>query len=191
MAGLLAGESPEIVLADPPGGVPVALAVCRSLRLVWGVFPSVRIVAANGETIGGAAPGGTHIDRRASAGLPPREVRRLRREALAVVRATMSRYAAKIPDVGGSSVLLVVEEADPSAVLAAVRGLRLAGAARVICGTPSATRSAVLDIVNKVDVLLCPNVRGDAGYSAGDAYSEEEEISREEALKLWQGFGRA
>lgn len=192
LAAALASSMPNgaAVLAIPPGGVPVGWEIAARHALPMGLFFTEPLTMAEGaESLGSIAWGGLSVlDRRAieRSGLAPREIRRLRRQKLEVIRHRARSYAARIPAVKGRSVVLVDDAmVSGTTMLAAVRTLRRWEAAMIMVAVPTAPRRAVLRLINEVDLIYCLNIRMNEGLDPIGAYSEQQDFGEPEAHALW------
>ncbi len=181
-----------VVLAIPPGGVPIARAIAEKHALPLGLFFVERLAPPGGdENIGSMAWDGVSVlDRRAigRSGLAPRELRRLKRQTLETIRQRARKYGVRIPDVEGKAVVLVDEAmVSGGTMLAAVKTIRRWGAATITVAVPAASSRAVLRLINEVDLLVCLNVRKGGDIGTLGAYSEERDFGEPEAYELWVG----
>jgi putative phosphoribosyl transferase len=179
-----------VVLAIPPGGVPIAHEIAARHALPLGLFFTERLVMPNGtEGFGAIAMGGVSaLDRRAidRSGLAPRELRRLRRQKLEAIKHRARSYGALTPEVEGKAVVLVDEGmVSGRTMLAAVKTLRRGGARTILVAVPTAPTEAILRLINEVDTLYCLNVRKDDGFDIPAAYSEQRGFGEPEAHTLW------
>jgi putative phosphoribosyl transferase len=190
------GLDDPVVLAVPPGGVPVALAMADEMSVKPLLFFVQRLVLPSwpDRPLGSVAWGGaTVLDRREVSLLdvPPAELRKARRKTLQDLRLRARQFGARRPALRDRTVVLVDEGmVSGSTVLAAVRGVHRLGAARAIVAVPTAPRKAIVRVVNDVSSLHCPNLRGNEDFNTGDAFSGEGAISDEEAFGLWSAYYR-
>lgn len=181
-----------MVLAIPPGGVPVAREIAAEHALPMGLLFVERLaLPIGGESIGSIAWDGVSVlDRRTidRSGLAPRELRRLRRQKLEAIRHRARKYGVRVPDVRGKAVVLADEGMiSGDTMLAAVKTLRRWGATTITVAVPAAPSRAVLRLINEVDLLFCLNVRRDDDIGTLGAYSEERGFGESEAYELWVG----
>jgi predicted phosphoribosyltransferase/dienelactone hydrolase len=191
------GERP-VVLALPRGGVPVAVEVARELGAPLDLLvvrklgaPSLPELAIGAIAEGGVAVVDTEAARRcglageAVDAAIEREERELRRRADA--------YHEHRPqvDLRGRTVILVDDGlATGLSDLAAIRGARRRGAARVVVGVPVASREALRLVGREADDVVCivtpPRMRGVSRW-----YDDFGQVSDEEVAELLDAAGPA
>ncbi len=169
-----------VVLGLPRGGIPVAYQIARQLGLPLDVVV-VRKVGAPGQpelALGAVASGGA---RAAMA----------EREHLEVVRREALFRAGRGPLDVKDRVCIIVDDglATGATMEAAVRALRMLGAARLIVAVPVASRDAVNRLERSADEVVCllqpPWFR-----SVGQWYDDFEQTSDEEVARLLAGRAR-
>ncbi len=158
-----AGIRPDLVLALPRGGVPVALEVALVVALPLDVF-LVRKLGAPGQpelAMGAIASGGSIVLNESvveALGVTPSELDRAITAESAVLRRREREYRGDAPplSVAGLHVLLVDDGlATGASMRAAVAALRAAGAARITVGVPVGAAETCGDLAREVDSLVC------------------------------------
>ncbi|HET9444007.1 MAG TPA: phosphoribosyltransferase family protein [Acidimicrobiales bacterium] len=172
-------ELPEVVLALPRGGVPVAAEVAGALGADLDVL-LVRKLGVPGHrelAMGAIASGGIRVvnaDVVANAGIDPGEAEAVIREEQGELerRARAYRGDRPPPDLAGRRVLLVDDGlATGATMLAAVASARAAGARRVDVAVPVAPRSALDRLAGPADAVVCPLIP-DRFYAVGSWYGD-------------------
>jgi predicted phosphoribosyltransferase len=181
-----------VVLAVPPGGMPVAWEIAAKHALPLDLFFVERLTLPDrDERIGSIAWGGASVlDRRVidRSGLPPRELRQLKRQKLETIRQRARKYGVRVPDIEARAAVLVDEGmVSGSTMLAAVKALRRRGALTITIMVPAAPGKAVLRLINEVDLLFCLHIMKDDDIETLNAYSMEREYGEPEAFALWAG----
>ena len=186
----LARESP-IVIALPPGGVPVAFEVAQRLRAPLDVL-TVDKLASPGMSempFGAIAEDGTvalntEISQQIAIGEDrfgaafAGELAELRR------RAARFRGNRRPAEVTGSTVIVVSDGLDAEfAELAAVRVLRVRGAARIVVAIPVGTAERVAIVGREADRVVCHEATGQQ-LRPGSVYEDFSAVPDAEVLSL-------
>lgn len=168
-----------VVVALPPGGVPVAFEIARALEAPLDVLEVREISAARRPTlaVGAVAEDGeTVLDvvRMAAYGLLPASfeeaVRASRRDAV----ARGLRLRAELPpvDVRGRTVVVVADGiATVVAARAALRALRRRGARRLVLAAPVGDAASLTALATDADEVVCTRSIGE--LDAIDAWYED------------------
>ncbi len=186
----LRAERP-VVLGMPRGGVPVAAEVARALGAALDVAP-VRKVGApqNPEfAIGAVAEGGVHVLSARAAGA----LRVSEGQLLALVAAAedeldsqLRRYRGRRPPIalaGRTAIIVDDGLATGRSALAAIRSLRVRGAARVVLAVPVAAPDSVRALRAHVEEVVCVRTPWDM-WSVGAWYVDFSPTGDEQVTAL-------
>jgi putative phosphoribosyl transferase len=158
-----AAPGEALVLALPRGGVPVAVEICRALRLPMDVF-IVRRLPLPGHpelAMGAIASGGVRVLNEdvvaefritddVIASVANDEERELQRQE------RIYRAGRAVPPVAGRTIILVDDGlATGSSMRAAVAALRLDAPARIILAAPVGARETCEVLADEVDRVVC------------------------------------
>jgi putative phosphoribosyl transferase len=158
------GNPQAILLALPRGGVPVAFAIARALKIPMDIFV-VRKLGIPGQeevAMGAIASGGIRILNKAiiqQLGISQESI------ALAAAseqnelerRENLYRVDRFLPDLKGRNVIVVDDGmATGSTMLAAIKGLKALGLKRLIAAVPVGAPEACMICESEVDEMICP-----------------------------------
>ncbi len=182
LAGMLAPRFDRranvVVLAIPAGGVPVAAPIAQRLALPLDLAVVSKITLPwNPEAGYGAVAfdGSVHLNERLvrELGLSEAEIeqgvartREKVRRRDADLRAGRSYAAVK----GLHAVLVDDGLASGFTLRAAIAAVRATGAAAISVAVPTAHESSADAVVEAVDAIYCPNLRGSRRFAVADAY---------------------
>lgn len=196
LAGRLSAEA--LVLAIPAGGINVGAAIARRLGLELGVAVVSKATPSwNTEVgFGAVAWDGTEFINRAlvhAMRLTPAQIQEgLERARAKVARRAKLFYASqdagKMPALQeGREVILVDDGLATGVTMAvAVEALRKAHGRRIIAAVPTAHLESAEDMLARVDLLVCPNIRTGASFAVAQAYRHWYDVSEEEAVDIHQ-----
>lgn len=182
---------PLVVLALPRGGLPTALVVARRLNAPLDVL-TVRKIGHpdNSELAIGAVAGGGAIYRDPllgrSFGITDELFQELAGQAQEQLRRREQLYRRHLAelDLAGQTAVLVDDGlATGATMMAAIKGARSRGAARVIVAAPVASHEAVHLLQQAADAVVIANVPP-ALSSVGEWYEQFDQVSDEEAISL-------
>ncbi len=174
---------PELVLALPRGGVPVAAEVARHVGAALDLL-LVRKLGVPGHrelAMGAIASGGIQVintDVLGAVGVPPQAVTAVVAEEQAELdgRARAYRGDRPAPVVQDRGVLLVDDGlATGATMLAAVQAARAGGAAQVAVAAPVGSASARTRLEAVADAVVCPLVP-DRFVAVGWWYADFDEV---------------
>ncbi|MFI6445894.1 phosphoribosyltransferase [Kitasatospora sp. NPDC050543] len=185
------GLPDPIVLALPPGGVPVAAEVARALGAPLNVLIARRIGAPGQPDawIGAIAASDPPLfNRRAlrTLGLRPRDLDAdvTRERAELHRRERLYRHGRPAPPLEGRTVVLVDDGLTAGAAArAALRFVRRAGPARLILAVPVCDARVADELAPEADDLLCLH-RGRYLHAVGPWYEDFREVSDREAIDI-------
>lgn len=179
-----------VVLGLARGGVPVGWEVAAALALPFEVFLVRKLGVPQWPELamGALASGGTVVrndDVIESQAVTEEELQRtVEREHAELRRRTAAYGARDSAEVSGRTVILVDDGiATGASMLAAVRAVRTAGAARVVVAVPVASPTACRLVDHEADELVC--VSSPPGFRAvGAAYADFTQTGDDEVRAL-------
>jgi len=197
LAGMLVEhrDSDAVVMGIPAGGVAVAVEIARKLNLALDVAVVSKITLPwNTEAgYGAVAFDGTVMlneellsrlnlsDQEIQTGIKKTEQKVSR-------RVTMFRGDRPLPDF--SRPILLVDDglASGFTLRVAIKALRRNGATNVILAVPTAHSVSVQGILEEVEAIYCPNLRGGLSFAVADAYEQWSDLDEQEVIRILQGF---
>ncbi|MDI6718344.1 MAG: phosphoribosyltransferase family protein [Methanomicrobiales archaeon] len=188
-------EIPEIlnpvVCAIPSGGVPIGLEVARTLNCPLNVAVVRKVhVPWNPESGFGAVAwdGRVIIDEDLANQLRLNE-RDIRRE----VEATRANVQDRVRAFSGGRPVLNVEGRDAVitddglaagyTMVAAIESIRSLSPARIIAAVPTGPPATVSEVAEKVDVVVCPNIRSGPFFAVAEAYEHWHDLTEGEVMQ--------
>ncbi|WP_404712622.1 phosphoribosyltransferase [Sphingomonas sp. MMS24-J13] len=181
------------VLALPRGGVPVAYEVAHALQAELDLLIVRKIGAPGQEEFGiGAVVDGADpqlvLDDEAvrQLGVSPDYIRVEAQRQLAEIERRRSVYLgsrAPVPIAGRTVILVDDGIATGSSMLAALRGVQKAGAARIVLAVPVASSDALLALRSACDEIVCL-AQPDPFYAVGLYYIDFRQTTDAEVVSL-------
>jgi predicted phosphoribosyltransferase len=189
-------DSNAIILAIPAGGVPVAYAISKQLALPLDVAVTSKITLPwNTEAgYGAVAFDGTvklNQDLISRLGLTKRQIQQGINQTLVKVQRRIQelRGSKPMPEISKRPVILVDDGlASGFTILTAVSALRKTEAEQIIIAVPTAHRSSLQNVIRKVDVIYCPNIRGGWQFAVAEAYQHWSDVEEEEVKRIFKAF---
>jgi len=183
-------DAAAVVLGLARGGVPVDWEVAAALDLPFDVFLVRKLGVPHWPELamGALASGGTVVrneDLLRSQAVTEEELHTVIERERAELRRRETAYgAAAAPELSDRTVILVDDGiATGASMLAAVRAVRGAGAARVVVAVPVASASAWRLIGREVDEVVCVDIPPDF-RAVGQAYGDFTQTSDDEVRAL-------
>ncbi|MDH5649645.1 MAG: phosphoribosyltransferase family protein [Gammaproteobacteria bacterium] len=193
LAGMLESYrgSNTLVLAIPAGGVPVAVALAKSLQLELDVIVTKKITLPWNSEFGYGAvayDGTVHLN---DALLPQlklskEEIKRDTETTIAKVRLRNKLFRGDLafPDISGRSVILVDDGlATGITYYTAIQSLKKSGAAKIIGATPTGYEQSVIKIAGVLQEFHCANIRSGLRYAVADAYEKWHDVPEQQVIK--------
>ena len=189
--------SNALVLGVPAGGVAVAVIIAQELNLAMDVAIVSKITLPwNTETgYGAVAFDGTVF-------LNHDFLSRLRlshqdmEEGIARTKEKVSRrmetFRGNRPFPHLRRPVILVDDGIASGftLLTAVEALRKADCREIILAVPTAHEESLTRILEKVDAIYCPNLRGGWSFAVADAYEHWRDLEEQEVFKLLEDFNK-
>ena len=188
--------SRALVLAIPPGGLPVAASIAESLGLPLDVAAIAKIPFPwNPEAgFGAVAFDGTvklNQGLISDMGLIEPAISQGKDRALKKVRerAQSLRGTRPFPDLAGRTVVLVDDGlASGMTMETAVEAVKKASPERVIVAVTTGHEAVASRLAKTVQAVYCPNIRGGWGFSLRDAFRHWREVTDREAEEIARRF---
>jgi putative phosphoribosyl transferase len=177
-----------LVCPIPAGGVPIGVALARSLaaplklaivrkiQVPWSTESGFGAVTWNGDVV-------INEDLLARLSLSPQEIAAAISRARESVQERIGRYAGgkSLYGIAGTTVILTDDGlASGFTMRAAVDSVRREHPDRVVVAVPTGSLEAVHMISDRADELICLNVRGGFSFAVADAYRHWHDLSDEE-----------
>jgi len=184
-------NSNAIVFAIPAGGVAVAVPLARELGLPLDVAVVSKITLPwNPEAgYGAVAFDGTvrlneellsHF--RLSEGQIRAGIRKT--EEKVSRRVALLRGDRPLPDFKRPVLLVDDGLASGFTLLTAIEALRKQGCGELVLAVPTAHEESLSRVMDEVDAVYCPNIRGGLSFAVADAYEQWRDLSEEEIITL-------
>jgi len=183
--------SDALVMGVPAGGMAVAVELARELRLPLDIAVVSKITLPwNSEAgYGAVAFDGTVMLNEAllsRLNLSDQDIRTgiKKTEEKVSRRVAMFRGNRPLPDFKEPVLLVDDGLASGFTLRVAIKALRRNGAANVILAVPTAHSESVERILEEVDAIYCPNLRGGPSFAVADAYEQWSDLDEQKVLGL-------
>ena len=191
-------KSKAIVIGVPAGGVAVAASLAKELQLSLDVAIVSKITLPwNSEAgYGAVAFDGTvklNQELLSQLNLNEKEIQRGIEKTTQKInrRVKMFRGDQPLPIFSQNTTILVDDGlASGFTLLVAIEALRKAGSQHIILAVPTAHEESIERVIEKVEVIYCPNIRGGWQFAVADAYEYWYDIDEEEVIKTLSDFHR-
>jgi putative phosphoribosyl transferase len=192
------GKTDAMVLAIPAGGVPVAAAIAKQLRIPLDVAVVSKITLPwNTEAGYGAVAFDKTMrlneDLVAHLGLTKEKIQEGIEQTTQKVlrRAKRFRGDQPFPDLTKRLAILVDDGlASGFTMLVAVEALRKAGARHLSVAVPTGHASALPRMAEEVEAFYCANIRTGFSFAVADAYEAWTDVAEEDAIALYKRLAR-
>jgi putative phosphoribosyl transferase len=197
LASLLIGV-PEIrnpvVCVIPAGGVPIGVEVAMVLKCPISVTVVRKVrIPWNTEAGFGAVTwdGRVSIDRNLAAhlGISDEEVEKAVRETEENVKIRMEKFKGQlpVPQIAGASAILIDDGlASGYTMLATIESIRALGPETIVVAVPTAPATTANEVADRVDLLVCPNIRRSHFFAVASAYEQWHDLSDREVTGFLQ-----
>jgi predicted phosphoribosyltransferase len=192
MVESLPGLGRPVVYAIPSGGVPIGIEVARILQCrMWvTVVRKIHIPWNQEAGFGAVAWDGTvTVDRDLAASLRigEREIESEVEETKRNVQRRMELFARGQGALNVSGCDVVVTDDGLAAgytMFAAIEAIRKLAPNRIIVAVPTGPETTVAEVADRVDVVVCPNIREGHFFAVADAYQRWHDLSEGEVMQL-------
>ena len=188
-------RSNATVMAIPAGGVAVAASLARELALPLDVAVISKITPSWNSEVGYGAvafDGMVRLneDYLARFNLGKEEIQKGIQKTKQKVarRVKMFRGNRPLPDFNQRILLVDDGLASGFTLRVAIEALRKAGGQQIILAVPTAHEESIQRVINEVDAIYCPNIRGGLSYAVADAYEEWRDLDEEEVMQILKEF---
>lgn len=181
-----------LVLAIPSGGVPVGMAVSKTLDISFDLVIARKLqIPSNPEAGFGAMTldGCVFINKLLLAELflsreqVEAEEKRVHDEL--IMRNKLFREGCPFPSLKGKRVILVDDGmASGYTMLASVHMVKRQNALETIVAVPTAPMKSIEKVASKVDAVFCLNIRTGPYFAVADAYRNWYDLSQQEVIDL-------
>ena len=185
----------------PAGGIPVGIAVARSLgcpvrpvivrkiQIPWNTEAGFGAVTWDGRVF-------LNQDLVSRLHLTPDQVEAATAKALANVRERERRFNLRpggtLPDPAGRSCILIDDGlASGYTMAAACQAIGLLHPRRILVAVPTGSLSAVRRVAELAEEVVCLNIRTGPSFAVADAYREWYDLTEEETIRILRAAGNA
>jgi predicted phosphoribosyltransferase len=187
--------SHAMVMGIPAGGITVAAEIARVLHLPLDIAVVSKITLPwNTEAgYGAVAFDGTVIlneEFLSRLNLGEQEIQTgiKKTEQKVSRRVAMFRGDRPLPDFKRPIILVDDGLASGFTLRVAVKALRRNGATNIILAVPTAHSESVQTILEKIDAIYCPNLRGGLSFAVADAYERWSDLDEQDVVRILQEF---
>ncbi len=187
--------SDALVMGIPAGGMAVAVEIARELHLALDIAVVSKITLPwNSEAgYGAVAFDGTVKLNEAllsRLNLSEQEIQTGIEKTQQKVsrRVTMFRGDRPLPDFKHPIILVDDGLASGFTLRVAIKALREAGAKKIILAVPTAHSESLQMILEEVEAIYCPNLRGGLSFAVADAYEHWSDLDEEEVITILREF---
>ncbi len=178
---------PDIVMAIPAGGVPVALEIAKTLGVKMDLVIVKKVLYPWTTEAGFGAVGPMDTVVLGPSPLTEEEIVRQVEEAKRKVeeREIVLRRGKPYPHLDGLRVAVVDDGiAAGYTMLTAVRFVKKLGASEVWAAAPTSSYDGARLVAQEADLVIVPNIRSGPVFAVADAYEHWYDLSEEEVLEL-------
>jgi predicted phosphoribosyltransferase len=187
--------SNALVMAVPAGGVAVAAVIARELGLSIDVAVVSKITPSwNSEVgYGAVAFDGTmrlNEELLSRMRLSQQEIQEgtKRTEQKVARRVKLLRGDRSMPNFEHPVILVDDGLASGFTLMVAIEALRKSGAQEIMLAVPTAHEESLQRILEKVEAIYCPNIRGGFSFAVAEAYENWSDLSEEEIIRILSHF---
>jgi len=188
-------NSEAIVMAIPAGGVAVAVVVAKELNLPLDLAVVSKITLPwNSEAgYGAVAFDGTVMlnnEFLSRLHLSQEEIQKgiKKTEQKVFLRMKRLRGDRPLPDFRRPIILVDDGLASGFTLRVAIEALRKAGSQHIILAVPTAHEESMDRVIDKVEAIYCPNIRGGLMFAVADAYEHWRDLDEEEVKNILTEF---
>jgi len=181
-----------VVLAIPSGGVPIGLILSRKLNLEFNLVMVRKIhLPWNPEAgLGAVSWDGRYLINREVvelAQLPPHIIARCISNELNEIESRMRKWGLIKYNLDVKDKIAIIADdglASGYTMSVAVEAVKKRGSKQIIIAVPTGSSEALRMLHDKVDMVICLNVRSSRVFAVADAYIEWRDISDDEVKNL-------
>ncbi len=197
LAGMLEAyrDSNALILAIPAGGVAVATVMAKELNLPLDVAVVSKITLPwNSEAgYGAVAFDGTVVLNEGLLSrlhLSPQEIQEGVRKTKQKVtrRNNLLRGDRPFPNLNRPVILVDDGLASGFTLRVAIKAIQNAGNKQTLIAVPTAHHESLETILDEVEAVYCPNVRGGSSFAVADAYEYWRDLEEQEIAKILSEF---
>jgi putative phosphoribosyl transferase len=188
-------NSEAIVMAIPAGGVAVAVVLAKELNLPLDLAVVSKITLPwNSEAgYGAVAFDGTVMlnhELLSRLQLNQEEIQKgiKKTEQKVFLRMKRLRGDRPLPDFRRPVILVDDGLASGFTLRVAIEALRTSGSQHIILAVPTAHEESMDRVIDEVEAIYCPNVRGGLRFAVADAYEHWRDLDEEEVKKILTEF---
>jgi putative phosphoribosyl transferase len=183
---------PLRLFAIPAGGVPVAAEIARALKVPLDlvIVRKIQLPWTTEAGFGALDPDGTPLFNEALLSRMPLSPQQIAAQVAKTVanlkeREEHLRGGRPYPDLAGATTIIVDDGlASGFTMQAAVGFLKRQGAGELIVAVPTALDRTAQALLPRVDLLVCPNLRGGLSFAVAEAYENWYDVEQDEVLEL-------
>lgn len=187
--------SDALVLAVPAGGVAVASVIAEELNLPLDVAVVSKITPSwNSEVgYGAVAFDGTmrlNEELLSRMRLSEQEIQEGTKKTEQKVARRVKRLRGDRPMLDFRHPVILVDDglASGFTLIVAIEALRKSGAQEIILAVPTAHEESLQRVLEKVEAIYCPNIRGGFSFAVAEAYEDWHDLDEEEVIKILSEF---
>jgi predicted phosphoribosyltransferase len=189
---------PLRLFAIPAGGVPVAAEIARALKVPLDlvIVRKIQLPWTTEAGFGALDPDGTPLFNEALLSRMPLSPEQIaaqvaKTEANIREREKHLRGGRPYPILSGATTIIVDDGlASGYTMQAAVGFLKRKGAGELIVAVPTALDRTAQALLPRVDLLVCPNLRGGLSFAVAEAYENWYDVDQDEVLEVLAGLAR-
>jgi putative phosphoribosyl transferase len=200
LAGMLRDYQgkPLRLFAIPAGGVPVAAEIARAFKVPLDlvIVRKIQLPWTTEAGFGALDPDGTPLFNEmllSRMPLTPEQIAAqvAKTEANLKEREEHLRGGRPYPDLAGATTIIVDDGlASGYTMQAAVGFLKRKNAGSLIVAVPTALDRTAQALLPKVDLLVCPNLRGGLSFAVAEAYENWYDVEQDEVLEVLAGLAQ-
>jgi putative phosphoribosyl transferase len=191
-------DKPLQLFAIPAGGVPVAAEVARVLKVPLDlvIVRKIQLPWTTEAGFGALDPDGTPLFNEALLSRMPLSPEQIAAQVAKTVanlkeREEHLRGGRPYPELSGATTMIVDDGlASGFTMQAAVGFLKRKGAGELIVAVPTAMDRTAQALLPRVDLLVCPNLRGGLSFAVADAYENWYDVEQDEVLEVLAGLAQ-
>ena len=189
---------PLRLFAIPAGGVPVAVEIARALGVPLDlvIVRKIQLPWTTEAGFGALDPDGSPLFNETLLSRMPLTPEQINAQVAKTVanlkeREEHLRDGRPYPDLAGATTIIVDDGlASGYTMQAAVGFIKRKGAGELIVAVPTALDRTAQALLPRVDLLVCPNLRGGLSFAVAEAYENWYDVEQGEVLELLAGLAQ-